>query len=638
MLKTVWRSLLLTMAALALFLVGARGAMAIPIEPVNSELHGSLDTTITMGAAMRVEDRNPGLIGINNARFNHGKASAYSINADNGNLNYGRWDLTSLSARVTHELQLDWRNLGFFGRAYYFYDTAVMDIGGDRTHFTNSARRRAGWDFELLDYYLNADVEVLDRPVNIRIGSQVLNWGESTFIQNGINVINPVDVTQLRVAGAELRDALLPIPAIDLNVAITDQLSVEGFYQLYWENTEVEPMGTYFSTSDLVGPGGYVVYLGFGLPPIPHDVPPWFPGCGFPENRNNPNCQPPSSTPTGLAVPRGRDNKPSHQGQGGIAVRYFAPELRDTEFGLYWTHFHSRLPVLSGRSGDLQDFIFGDYASSGSYFREFPENIDSFGASFNTEVGPPGLGIAIQGEASFKPNQPLQVDDVELLFSALSPIDPFVAGSAVGPDGKPVGLPIFGRSQLGSVEPLTYIRGYRRRSVFQWQYTVTALLGPTLGTDQMVFLGEMGGTWVPNLQPESELRYEGPGTFTSGNPFFTETYLTNVKRTIQPATTTDGFADEFSWGYRLVWRGDLLNAVGPVNLFPILAFQHDVQGTTPSPILNFVDDRKTVTVRLDATYLGRWSASLAYTNYFDGKDFNLINDRDFVSLAASYSF
>ena len=36
----------------------------------------------------------------------------------------------------------------------------------------------------------------------------MINWGESTFIQNGINVINPIDVTKFRIPGSELREAL----------------------------------------------------------------------------------------------------------------------------------------------------------------------------------------------------------------------------------------------------------------------------------------------------------------------------------------------------------------------------------------------------------------------------------------------
>ena len=59
------------------------------------------------------------------------------------------------------------------------------------------------------------------------------------------------------------------------------------------------------------------------------------------------------------------------------------------------------------------------------------------------------------------------------------------------------------------------------------------------------------------MENKDELRYEGPGTFTSGNPFFTENPPANP---VQPATTNDGFADDFSWGYRLVARAEYLGA------------------------------------------------------------------------------
>ena len=45
----------------------------------------------------------------------------------------------------------------------------------------------------------------------IAAGRQVISWGESTFIQAGINnAINHFDVSALRVPGSELREAYLP--------------------------------------------------------------------------------------------------------------------------------------------------------------------------------------------------------------------------------------------------------------------------------------------------------------------------------------------------------------------------------------------------------------------------------------------
>ena len=124
---------------------------------------------------------------------------------------------------------------------------------------------------------------------------------------------------------------------------------------------------------------------------------------------------------------------------------------------------------------------------------------------------------------------------------------------------------------------------------------------------------------------------------TSGNPFFTDNPLPPLGP-VQPATTTDGFADDFSWGYRMLLRAEYLGAVGAVNLSPQIAFAHDVDGTTPQPLGNFVEGRKAVTLSLAASYLNSLQALVSYTNFFGGGDFNLMKDRDFVSISVSYFF
>ena len=83
----------------------------------------------------------------------------------------------------------------------------------------------------------------------------MLNWGESTFIPNGINAINPFDVSKLRLPGSELREALLPVSMVSASASPTANLSVEAFYQLDWEETKIDPVGSYFSSTDYAGPG-----------------------------------------------------------------------------------------------------------------------------------------------------------------------------------------------------------------------------------------------------------------------------------------------------------------------------------------------------------------------------------------------
>jgi len=610
----------------ALAMLIALGVAGPPVTPPAyavqaniGPLEGSLDTTVSAGISLRIEERDPALV----AQTNGGQQA--SANSDNGNLNFSQGDITSLNVKILHEGSWTYKNYGFFGRFYYFYDWAIMKIDPDFIGFTDQAQRRAGLNIRLLDAYLVADYDVFNRPLTIRLGNQVLSWGESTFIQSGINSINPVDVAALRVAGAELKEALLPVPMISFSTDLTGSLSFEGFYQFYWDNTEIEPMGTYFSTADHASPGAHKVMLGFGL------APPYGP-------TDNPDQPVGSRPPFGSQIYRLADDNAKHMGQGGLALRYFADWLNSSEIGLYWEHIHSRRPLLSGVTGDpppedaldliLWGLLNGDYASTGGYYREFPEDIDIVGISMNTS-GP--FGFAIQGEVSGRLGQPIQVDDVELLFGAYSPLDP----TLVTLQGLPEGTVVFGQSQLiqdqGAVGFNEYLRGWKRKDMLQAQATFTKVWGPTLIMDQIVFLFEIGGTWFFDLEDKDKLRYEGPGTFTSGNKFFSSAG-------IQPYTTTSGFADSFSWGYRLVTRLDFFNAIGPVTVMPLLVWFHDVEGTTPSPIGNFIEGRKQMALALRWDYLNFLKGSISYQMFMGAGQHNQLHDRDFLSISTSLAF
>jgi hypothetical protein len=611
---------------------GLMPASAWALDISTGPLKGRLDTTVSTGVAIRVEERDPRIV----AQTNGG--TGYDPDVDDGNLNFDQGDVTSLNIKVLHEIDLGWKNYGFFGRFYYFYDWAIMKFDPRFRAFTENAQRRAGLDIRLLDLYVVGDYEVFNRPLTVRLGNQVLSWGESTFIQNGINSINPVDVTALRLPGSQLKEALLPVPMISINAGISDSLSFEAFYQLFWDNTEIEPFGTYFSTNDQAGPGASRVTLGFGLPP--------------PEGPTDNPVQPVGTRPPiGSWIPRKDDNEPSHMGQGGVALRYFASWLYETELGLYWEHIHSRRPVLSGITGDpppddpldvlIWGLVNGDGASTSGYFREFPENIDIVGMSWNTVVP---FGVAFQGEVSGRLGQPIQIDGFELVAYGQSPYDPTLAELAtlenllnpdIPPEDAQVTPPIFGNSQLTALRGAPgfnqYTQGWERKDMLQAQATFTKLFGPNLGADDIAFLFEVGATWFFGMEDKDVLRYDGPGTETSGNSWWTEAGL-------QPFTTEGGFADSFSWGYRLVLAPTFNNAIGAVTLTPIFAWAHDVEGVTPIPISNFVAGTKAMSLMLNAVYLQKIQARLAYTMFFGGGKANLLHDRDFISLSASYSF
>ena len=161
----------------------------------------------------------------------------------------------SNTSKVTTDLDFGNRRFGAFLRATGFVDFENENGARDRTPLSEEARDIVGKDFEILDAYVTGSFEPGGVPVDLRLGRHVLNWGESTFIGGGINAFNRYDVGKLRLPGSELREALAPVSMISVAAAPTDTLTVEGFYQLEWEETVLDPVGSFFSSNDVAGPG-----------------------------------------------------------------------------------------------------------------------------------------------------------------------------------------------------------------------------------------------------------------------------------------------------------------------------------------------------------------------------------------------
>lgn len=595
------RGVLVTALLLSTFL--ASNVLAFQFEA--SGVTGSLDSTLSYGATWRVSDQDSRLIGTA-ADFDGG--TARSVNYDDGNLNYDK-GLISNVFKLTSELVVDYRNFGLFLRGTTFYDFENEQGDRDNAPLTNEALDLVGSDTALLDAYVHASFDAGSIPVQIRVGDQVVSWGESTFIQNSINTINPVNVSAIRLPGAELKEALTPEGMVWASVGITENISVEGLYLYDWSETVIDPPGSYWSTNDFAGDGGSRVMLGWG------DVPDTIPA----------NFQvSPGHT---AVVSRSATQEASDDGQFGLAFRLYAPNLNDTEFGFYYVNYHSRYPIINAKTGTAEaalglDPLGRSYEETASYFISYPEDIQLFGASFNTLLT--SFGIALQGEVSYRQDVPLQIDDIEILFAAIAAQDNLSPGNTPA-----AGLAAYG--QLGLIPFETEIPGYIERDVVQVQATATKLFGPTFGASQFVLLGEVGVTHVNDMPDKDELRLNGPGTPISGNEDLVAAHFGEV----EPA---DRFADATSWGYRLLAKLDFNNAIGAVTLSPRVAWSHDVSGTSPGPGGNFVEGRKAVTLGLSANYLNSWTADLSYVDFFGAGRYNLINDRDFVAFNIKYSF
>ncbi len=608
---------------------------AYSIEFGSGDTYGSLGTTISLGARYRVEDPDEELISTSAG------GQAFSANIDDGNQNYDTGIVSSV-IKATSEFEFNYKNTGFFVRGTAFYDYENEDGDRERTKLSDDALELVGSDADLLDAYAWLKFNFGDLPAEIRAGNQLISWGESTFIQNSINVINPVNVNALRVPGSELKEALLPVPIVSFNTSLSENTSIEVFYQTRWEEIEIDPNGSFFSTNDFAGAGGDRVMLGFG------DV-------------SDQGTQLLSGfDPDFLAVKRDPTGEASDDGQYGVAFRVFSPKLNDTEFGFYFINYHSRLPLISGRTGTAQGVATAEatfpaatqalldaglplaqaiagaagaavdaYAQTAAYFTEYPEDIKLLGASFNTSLGT--TGVALQGEVSHRRDAPLQVDDVELLLAALSPL---------------VFNPTYKDNQIGdfSGQFSTVIPGYVLRNVSQFQTTATKVFGPMLGASSAVLVAEAAVTHVHDMPDKDILRLNGDATNTSGNP--NQATLPGVDPGLPLGGAHAGkdaederyFPDATSWGYQIRGRLDYNNVIGAVNLSPVFAWRHDVDGVTPGPGGNFLEGRKAITIGLGASYQNTWKGNLSYTSFFGAGRHNLINDRDFIAADISYSF
>ena len=608
------RTTLGTAVALALT-AGSTSVMAFEFK--SGEVSGSFDTTVSLGALWRMESPEKSLISIANG------GTSRDPNSDDGNLRYKRNELVSTTLKATHDLELKYHNFGAFVRGSYFYDPTIRSKGS----LTRDARDILGSDGEILDAYVRGSFKLGDRNLNVRLGKQVVSWGESTFIQNGINILNPVNVSRLRAPGSELKEGFIPTMMAYASQELTDNLSVEVALLAEWEKTKIDPVTSFFSTNDFVGEGGNRAFTGFGRRNDLNGA------AGIIGGAGNATAQ--------LWAPRSKDREASNDGQYGIAFRYFAPELNNTEFGFYHANYHSRTPYVSGYRGGVTaaatvvpgctvfnvpaGFPGGCNVQAGTYFVEYPEDIKLWGLSFNT-TGP--AGIALQGEYSYRPNQPMQLPSADLLLAAVGLANQLTSTNAAAAAAVPFG---------------TEISGYRRVKMHQLQMTGTKAFGPSFGAEQLVVVGEVGYT---RLELPSNLKFAAPGCHLP--------QVGSSTATSNGSTSAGCFATENSWGYRLVGRLDYPNAIGAVTVSPRLAFSHDVDGRSPT----FNEGAKAVTLGLGFNYRQNWQADIAYTAFFGGKKIsgtdsvaapagqaqtyashtNPMVDRDFLSISLSYSF
>jgi len=622
---------------LAVSLASTLASPAFAVSFNIGEIEGQFDSSLSVGASWSTANPNKNLIGVNNG------GKGLSQTSDDGHLNFKKGETFSKIFKGIHDLELKYGDTGVFVRGKYWYDFELKDENREFKDISDSNRKEGAKSAgsELLDAFVYHNYAIGDQPGSVRLGKQVVSWGESTFIGGGINAINPIDVSAFRRPGAEIKEGLIPVNMFYVSQSLTDNLSAEGFYQIEWDQTVVDNCGTFFSQPDVIADGcnnNLAVLatknsLASRLGPLATPVNNTLAARGV--TYGNPD--------EGVIVRRGADRDARDSGQFGLAMRYMFEPL-NTEFGGYFMNYHSRAPIFSGRGADAQFYSTSglagalvragvpagalanllpslmplQVAGNSSYYVEYPEDIRLYGLSFSTTLP---TGTAWSGEISYRPNAPVQLNTTDILYSGLTPLNPNVSVL----QGTP-----------GADQP-----GYRRKEITQLQTTFTHFFDQVMGAERLTMVGEVGWTHVGGLESTSKGRDPvfGPGPLPSGQceALNTSTLGTSNANNVSRYCENDGYTTADSWGYRVRAIWDYNNVFAGVNLRPSVAWSHDVDGYSPGPGGNFEEGRKAISLGLDAEYQQTYTASLSYTSFFDGK-YSTVDDRDFVALSLGVNF
>ncbi|WP_312669034.1 DUF1302 domain-containing protein [Stutzerimonas nitrititolerans] len=640
--------------ALAVALGTAAPAYAVSFNI--GEIEGQFDSSMSVGASWAMDKPDMDLVGEANG------GTGYTQTGDDGRLNFKRGETFSKIFKGVHDLELRYRDSGAFVRGKYWYDFELKDESRLHKEISDSGRKEAAQSSgaEILDAFLYHNYSISDLPGTVRIGRQVVSWGESTFIGNSINSINPLDAAAFRRPGAEIKEGLIPVNMLYVSQSLTDRLSMETFYQLEWDQTIVDNCGTFFSSADVAANGcndnyhilnselinllGGVDALNAATAALPVEL--------APVSTSDVGL---SYSQEGMLVRRGKNNTARDDGQWGLALRW---QGDNTEYGAYFMNYHSRTPFLSmqnadaaalaGIPGAMQSIYnalganmaggaanwlgTGNYwgmggngapggagynaalgaqaqalaaaavaVGNGRYFMDYPEDIRLYGLSFSTVLP---TGTAWQGELSYRPNAPVQINTQQMTLALANVVT--------------------GGSAPGAIQ-----QGYDRKEITQIQTTFTHFFDQVLGASRLTLVGEVGFAHVGGLEGKSKNRY-------GRDPIYGITgSAVDPNETSLARYGDHGFTTANSWGYRARGILEYPNAIAGINLKPSLSFSHDVDGYGPNGLFN--EGAKAVSIGLDAEYQNMYTASLSYTDFFGG-DYNVLTDRDFLAFSVGVNF
>jgi len=576
-------------------------------------VQGSWVTNLTAGAGIRTKSPSCSLTGDPNA---YGCGAAANTNqwgyGDNGNLNYRKGQPFSTYISATSELLLKMPSEGlkFMVRGTGMYDFLAGNTA--RTPLSSTASAQVVYNAQLLDLWAQKDFTIGGRNAHVRLGNQVINWGESMFAQSGINTTNSLDTQKLLIPGAQLKQALLPAPMLSVAADLSHGFSTEAYYQFQWNGNRYPPVGSYWSLANVFGRGAEP----------------------FTINTNNLNVAGPSAgTIAGLTgldkgnsgvldgirnglvngtyagppfndigIPVSTQLPAKYRPQFGVKFN-FSPRSFDANFAFYYLNYIDKSPVLSTlANGTAQWSYLG--------------NRQLFGASANFGIGPWAIGT----ELSYRPRDAVALSSC---FGAGGPLDLNTNGA-----------------------PGTNCQQWVDKKKFQLD--VNGLLALTrsgypflklLGADSANLTWELTWIYYPGLGSSVTRNINGQQvTQVPATGYFP--WLNNNSGLGYPITAGQGTSSsvgatiDFNWTY----DGTLIHGW---QVTPGVTFTTGLYGYTPTFTANYMQGMKSVNVYvLFNQNPPKWQAGINFAAFFGGHQTvgQPYADRNFVGVFVTRNF
>ncbi|MFJ7882759.1 DUF1302 domain-containing protein [Pseudomonas sp. NPDC096917] len=304
------------------------------------------------------------------------------INVDDPNRNFDQHSLTTNRVGALGEMILRKDNYGAVVRASTFYDDvyhrgndndspSTVNKYGSNDQFTSDTRYYSGGRTRLLDAYVFGGWRFEnDTMLDVKAGRHIESWGESLYYPGVNGVQNPSDAVKAAQPGVEVKEVLLPVGQFSASYRINPQVTLGGYVQYEWKGTELPPVGSYLSTSDVIGPGREFI-LGANGSKILY---------------------------------QGTD-EPRNSGQWGAQIR-FRP-ITDIELSLFHVVYHDKNPATALVGYTPLSLGNGQYAyTTNGYKVKYFEDIKLTGISATTKIGEYQLG----GEWSYRDGAPVMVN------------------------------------------------------------------------------------------------------------------------------------------------------------------------------------------------------------------------------------